>query len=264
MSGFGSRLLADRQFIAVQPDLIRALQGNVASAVVLQHLHYRLTGSDAEIHDGRTWYAVKVQDLADEVGMSKDQVKHILAKLRETGLVLVSQRAGYDRTNVYAIDHEHELLGASVPDAYGESASSKGPIRPIEAANPPNVQYLQTNKTKETVYPADAGNAGDVVANYVDHYTALQSEKPPSRHIGRIAREARLLLDEGRDFELVMMAAMECATAGHANMASAYTWMKAHGTRQASRSNEVKESAASGYLRLAQTLNEARPLELNQ
>lgn len=262
-----SRLLADRPFIAVQPDLIRNLEGNVAAAVVLQHVHYRLTGPDGEWHDDRRWYPVKIADLADEIGMSRDQVKHVLARLRDLGLLLVSQRSGYDRTNLYAIDLDHPALygqdeRANVPNASGGSAPSKGEIRPIERADLPLAPSIQTTKTSKTIIPADAGTAADVVAAYVDACVDLHGEKPPTRNIGRLAREARQLLEEGRDVTAVIAAAQHCAAEGHANIASAYTWVKAQPVRAAARGSG-KESAAAAYVRLAAEISDTR-LEIGQ
>lgn len=268
-----SRLLADQPFIAVQPDVIRNLSGNAVAAIVLQHLNYRLTGRDSyEDEQGRIWYQVKHSDLADETGLSRDQVKHAMTKLREVGVVLVSQLNGYDRTNFYAIDHAHPVINEVDPS--GKSAPSMGDIRPLEEANPPLVLLTKTYKDSQDLTPADASDAvsvvvdepahaGHVVGAYVDHHAQVHGEAPPSRHKGRIARDARQLIEEGKNVATLVEAAQKCAEEGHANLASAYTWTLAQDQRQASRQQETrKESGAAAYFRLAQQLEEQEPNHL--
>lgn len=83
-------------------------------------------------------------------------------------------------------------------------------------------------------------NASNIVASYVDAYVLQNREKPPSRSIGRIAKDAKKLLDEGMNPETLIDAAKSCAISGHANIVASYTWLV---------SNQ-NSSPASGWLKL--------------
>lgn len=115
-----------------------------------------------------------------------------------------------------------------------------------------------------TTFVAEEGEqitAQTVVALYVDDYTDAYHEKPPARNLGRIAREARLLIDEGKRIDLILEAASKCVLEGHANLSSSYSWLLARPNREKSRS---KESATSSYMRAAQRLSETDLPELTQ
>jgi len=90
-------------------------------------------------------------------------------------------------------------------------------------------------------------NAATIVAEYVDSYEHYLSEKPPARSIGRIAKDAKQLLIEGKDAKLLIAAAEDCALSGHANLSSSYTWALAEQTR-----NDKKKSPAQGWIDLLQ------------
>lgn len=102
------------------------------------------------------------------------------------------------------------------------------------------------NKDLEQVEitPSDT-NAGTIVAEYVDSYQHYLGEKPPARSIGRIAKDAKQLLADGKNPELLKTAAHDCAATGHANLSSAYTWLLAEQSR-----NNQKKSPAQGWLEL--------------
>lgn len=101
------RLLYEEPFVAVFPSLVRALGGDVAAAAVLQHLNFRASSGAAVVgEDGEAWYPAAREDLAREIGLSPKQVKRILEKLRESGVLLVEQMGGIDRRNFYRIAPE--------------------------------------------------------------------------------------------------------------------------------------------------------------
>jgi hypothetical protein len=100
--------------------------------------------------------------------------------------------------------------------------------------NRTSIEKLIKKDLKETI------NASNVVAAYVDAYVLQNKEKPPTRSIGRIAKDAKKLLEEGMKESTLLDAATACATSGHANLVASYTWIT---TRQ-------KESPASGWLKL--------------
>lgn len=100
-------LLYEEPFVAVFPSLVRLLGGDVAAAAVLQHLNFRAnSGAAVADEEGLTWYPAAREDLAEEIGLSAKQVKRILEKLRDRGVLEVRQMGGIDRRNFYRIDLE--------------------------------------------------------------------------------------------------------------------------------------------------------------
>lgn len=108
-------LLYEEPFVAVFPSLVRLLGGDVAAAAVLQHVNFRAnSGAAVQDEDGLTWYPAGREDLAEEIGLSPKQVKRIMEKLRDLGMLKVQQMGGIDRRNYYRIDLEWAL--ALVPN----------------------------------------------------------------------------------------------------------------------------------------------------
>jgi hypothetical protein len=251
-----SALLMNERFVAVFPSLVRALDGDVAGAAVLQAIHYRLQAVKPE--HGVQRVELLLADIADEVGLSYDQAKRVAAKLRERGLLLVdgsgntARRWGvdYDALNALAgcgaVSPRSDTSGAVSPRVEAKSPRQRGEIAP-------HTSLLETKETKEpSTAVAVAGiTAREVTAAYVDAFRERYGEEPPARNLGRVAREARQLLDEGKPGERVVQAAQHCAYEGHANIASGYTWVLAASQRGSTTTGH--ESGTSMYLRLAAT-----------
>ena len=101
-------------------------------------------------------------------------------------------------------------------------------------------------KNSEQVEITPSGiNASTIVAEYVDSHQHYLGEKAPTRSIGRIAKDAKQLLLEGKSPELLIAAAQDCAASGHANLSSSYSWLLAEKSRQ-----DKKKSPAQGWLEL--------------
>jgi hypothetical protein len=96
-------LLADEKFTQAFPSLIRALNGDVLTAVVLQSINYRshITKPD---DSGIVWVDLRVSEIADEIGISKDQAQRALNKLRSYGLLMEKQHDGYNNMKLWRID----------------------------------------------------------------------------------------------------------------------------------------------------------------
>ena len=105
-------------------------------------------------------------------------------------------------------------------------------------------ELYKNNDEQEVTTPSEI-NASMIVAEYVDSFQHYFGEKPPARSIGRIAKDAKQLLGEGKNPELLKAAAQDCAVSGHANLSSSYTWALAEQTR-----NDKKKSPAQGWLEL--------------
>jgi hypothetical protein len=80
---------------------------------------------------------------------------------------------------------------------------------------------------------ASAGSARDVTAHWVDTFRAVHGAEPPQQSVKRVAQAAKQLLDEGQQLEQVLLSAMDAASGGHANLASALTFGIAKNKAQA-------------------------------
>lgn len=151
------RLLLDDRIIAVQPALIRALDGRAAEAIVLQQLHYWLPHARSE-HDGHRWVYNTYEQWADQTGLSPSQAKRAMGRLEARGLVVVSQPAGQDRTRWYRIDYDHEILAGDEP------VPSVGRERPLQQTDPSDdsgsteTTQETTHKTSLSAVPSDPPN----------------------------------------------------------------------------------------------------------
>jgi len=112
-------------------------------------------------------------------------------------------------------------------------------------------ELYKNNSEQEVTTPSDISasaiiiNAATIVAEYVDSHQHYLGEKAPTRSIGRIAKDAKQLLLEGKSPELLIAAAQDCAASGHANLSSSYSWLLAEKSRQ-----DKKKSPAQGWLEL--------------
>ena len=110
-------------------------------------------------------------------------------------------------------------------------------------------ELYKKNLEQVEITPSEI-NASTIVAEYVDEFQNLLGEKPPTRSIGRIAKDAKQLLAEGKNSDLLIAAAKDCAASGHANLSSSYTWALAEESR-----NDKKKSPAQGWIELLQQEN---------
>jgi len=90
-------MLIDGRFVAVFPRLVRALEGDVTAAAVLQAVHYRANTGDG-------WLELPLAEIADEIGISRDQTQRACARLRQAGLLLADGDRG--RLLRWRIDHD--------------------------------------------------------------------------------------------------------------------------------------------------------------
>ena len=163
---------------------------------------------------------------------SKEGRTAILTALKEL------ESVGYLRRNKFQNEKGHWVTESLVFDkpqepTYGNPTS----VEPTSD----NPTLLEEPYTKE---PVEVITANAVVAAYVDAYNEAFGENPPARSIGRLAKEAKLLLDEGKQPDLVIEAAKHSALNGHANIASSYTWLLAQDTRN----GQQKQSAVTKAL----------------
>jgi hypothetical protein len=98
-------LLANEKFTQAFPSLIKALKGDVLSAVVLQCINYRSFISKPD-SSGETWVDLRIVEIADELGISEQQAQRALNKLRSYGLLMEKQHKGYNNMKMWRIDFD--------------------------------------------------------------------------------------------------------------------------------------------------------------
>jgi hypothetical protein len=149
---------------------------------------------------------------------------------------------GYLERNKYQNELGHWVSDSLIFDKpkYGKPTSAEP-----TSENPTVLKELYKNNLEQVETTHSETNAATIVAEYVDSFQHYFGEKPPARSIGRIAKDAKQLLIEGKNPELLIAAAQDCAISGHANLSSSYTWALAEHTR-----NDKKKSPAQGWLEL--------------
>lgn len=159
-------LLFDQRFVAVFPSLVRALDGDLTGAAVLQAIHFRLQ----PIKGSRDQKKIELPltEIADDIGISKPQAQRAMVKLIDAGLVIVhgDQIRGARRT--IGIDYEAlaELGQSGTKSHHSQVVRDHTTTDAIpnhkrcETASP--ILYIEKEKNKKA--DSTKSNAGDVIA----------------------------------------------------------------------------------------------------
>lgn len=128
------RLIAEDEFVSVQPALIRALDGKVADALVLQYLWWWQRLSQNEM-DGYTWVYNTYEQWSDRLGISTDQFKRIILRLEEQRLVISCKPdAGqWKHRKWYRVNTDHKFWLTLTLNAESDETTT-----PIDRAISPN------------------------------------------------------------------------------------------------------------------------------
>jgi hypothetical protein len=140
----GRELLAAPDFTMVRAELVRALGGDAGAALVLTRIHWRL----AALTDG-AWWRGTLDEIADETGLSRDQVNRSVRKLRLAGHLETSQEHGdgaWDRTLSYRLVLTDSAHVAESPQHLAGSPD-------IHVAESPDVPLSKTKETKSGARP---------------------------------------------------------------------------------------------------------------
>jgi hypothetical protein len=136
-----------------EPRMVRLIGAH--GAMVFQQMRYWLELDGGKEHDGYHWIYKSGPELADDIGLSKDQTKRTLAKLCSIGLLVAIENpiSGWDRILWYRINHDHEFMQETASShAAGESVSCNGQIRTSNTRDyfnrPPTREYF-THPHKE-------------------------------------------------------------------------------------------------------------------
>jgi DNA-binding transcriptional ArsR family regulator len=224
-------LLLNERFVAVFPSLVRTL-GALADAAVLQEIHYQLQTGGKE-SDGHRWVPATVRDLSDAIGLSPDAVTRTTKRLRDRGILITSNPEAFQRRTWWRVDYDALNHLAETQNGNGENAKSKPPKAQTPKSEIASSTTLKEHKElKEVITPPSGAN---VVKAFVDAFVSLYNEQPDKQLIGRIGRDAKRMLSEGKELAILIASAEACAQSGHGNLPASYTQTITAGKRNAPR-----------------------------
>lgn len=142
-------LLTANDFIGVRAALVRELGNNADRALVLTRIYYRADERwrEAIERDGQWWWRATRETIAEETGLSVDQVKRIVSWLVENGYVqsVAHQVEGsWDQTRSLRVD-----VGAVSPNGRAESPEVGAESPQSIGAESHNLPTIKTTKTRD-------------------------------------------------------------------------------------------------------------------
>lgn len=104
MTGLLPEWVNGNDFIAVSPDLTRALDGDFIAAAVAGRIKFVANLSTPD-EDGLRWVDKPASEIAESMGLSVKQVRRALTVLEESGYITRSARSrnSWDRTMSVAL-----------------------------------------------------------------------------------------------------------------------------------------------------------------
>jgi hypothetical protein len=240
-------LIASHDFTQLRAALVRHLDGDTTAALVLTRIHWRVSA----LPEG-SWWRCNAEQMAAETGLSRDQVNRAIGRLREKKHLETTQecREGpRDRTLSYRIIWDDMSIDAQTAESLSttvesapvgsdnaqtalpldvETAESRH-LHTAESRYVPGSLDIEELKTKQDDRPAPNGaaeangqlalagapsppvppiTAQTIVGEWID----CCAHPPPARVKGQMAREVRLLLEEGINPEAVRRGVAEWMT----------------------------------------------------
>lgn len=149
-----------KDFMQVRAALVKRV-GGANEALVWTRIDWRAESARVahQTQDGTLWWAATHAEIAEETGLTSEQVRRAIEKLVAKGFLREDAHHGFDRRKSYAPIFAHT---ADSPD--GQTAASKRRVRQIHPANSPDVPLIETSETRDTpVVPR-----GDAVLEALD------------------------------------------------------------------------------------------------
>lgn len=212
-------MLMNETFVAVFPSLVRRL-GGMNEAAVLQTIHFHLQIAHREA-EGHSWTPLTCGEIGDRTGLSEDAVFRAVTALRRDDVLIGMQAESRSRKLMWRINYgvleDPSLAHPSREVAESHTAISRSPSREVAEST----TTKNTIKTVNNILPIATASGGQVVKHFCDEFKRLHNADPDKSSIGRLGRDAKRMLSEGRPLDLVIQAAGHCAAKGHANLPSA-------------------------------------------
>lgn len=186
MAGVPIEEVTAKDFIMVRAALVRRL-GGANEALVFARIHYRTADKPPHVDPvtNEAWWPVSRETLAEETGLSPDQVKRALLKLIQTGAIdWAEHRLGgnYDRTKSYrpilVPDERAESPNEGSPSG-GIAQSERAESPNVDWANSPNVPLFQTEETLSS--SSNTKSSGDRFDEFWSVYPRHEGRKPAAK-----------------------------------------------------------------------------------
>ena len=166
-----SQLLIDGRFVAVFPRLVKALNGDLTAAAVLQAIHYRSQIND----DPDGWMLLSLTTIAEEIGISRPQARRTTAKLVALGLLSQDDRNGSTRR--WRVEYDAiQAVSEGGTKSYRSNEAVR--IRTATDTNPyqhryesvPDTSYIEVKEVKKGAKTAPEPNmlAQQIAKAYTD------------------------------------------------------------------------------------------------
>ncbi len=135
-----------KDFMQVRAALVRRL-GGANEALVWTRIDWRADSARVahQTEDGTHWWAASHREIAEETGLSPDQVARAIKKLVERGFLREDKHHGFDRRGSYSPIYAH-----SADSPNGEIAASIPRDRQMHSADSPDVPLIETSDTGDT------------------------------------------------------------------------------------------------------------------
>lgn len=208
-------MLLNEEFVAVFPSLVRRL-GGMNKAAVLQAIHFASQIQGQKIGNNK-WTPMTARQLAVKTGLSEDAAQRALTALVEMRVLIGMGAKDGSRKLMWLIIYD--LLDAPREIAETDTAESRNDLRESAECTTTKNSKEEPNK----VIAIAEGNASVVSQRFLDKFKLMHSAEPDRASVGRIAREAKRMLADGRPLDLLIQSAELCAVRGHANLPSSLT-----------------------------------------
>lgn len=201
------------------PSLVRRL-GGMNEAAVVQTIHFASQISATQDDQGLRWVTMTAAQIGRRTGLSEDASLRALKSLREMGVLIARTVPRRGRALMWAVDLRILEGSATRDSAVGDTAIPRDATRDSAVCT---TTKKSEDTAKNSISPIANKQASAVVIEFVERFRALHRSDPDRSSIGRLARDAKRMLEEGRPLEVVIAAAHQCADRGHANLPSALT-----------------------------------------
>lgn len=185
---------------------------------------------------------LSVVRVARELRHDRHSVGKWLAQLEEHGLVSTCTvtMGTVERLQITLVRSAWEAPGQPMvkpSPGYGDETTTpygETGARGMVTQEPPtnSTSSGQNSSSRNTPAVAAVPTGQDAARAYVDTWREQYEVDPPKQNIGRVARDAKALLGEGRTPAQVVEAARLAALEGHANVPSSYSHLVTEGKRQ--------------------------------
>lgn len=151
MSGFSPGALHRHTYVLVEAQMVRDLKGDAVAAIVAARILFKLELRGVYDVAGRSWWRASQAELADETGLSRDQVRRAVERLIDGGFLLAEkhhldpERKEWDQTLSYSLVEAHDA-----PAPNGHYAPPRHDEHSAPTPNPPLVKIEEDEKNLVT------------------------------------------------------------------------------------------------------------------